>query len=76
LLGLSAVAEVFTVQADIRQLFKDTTIVYSNEFPSGQHEVQVVKVLSDEDDLVGYFELYFGTIPQNSTIYFDESTED
>ena len=76
LLGLSAVAEVSTVQAGIRQLFKDTTIVYSNEFPSGQHEVQVVEVLSDEDDLGGSFELYFGTIPQKITIYFDESSED
>ena len=76
LLGHGATAEVTTLQTGTHPLFTNTTIVYSEELSFGTHEVQVVEVLSNEDNLSGSFELNLGTIPQKITIYVDDSEDD
>lgn len=76
LLGHGVTAEVTTLQTDTQPLFADSTIVYSEELSFGEHEVQVVEVLSNVDNLGGSFELNLGTIPQKITVYVDESADD
>jgi hypothetical protein len=74
--GPGATAEVKTLQTGTQPLFTDSTIVYSEELSFGEHEVQVVEVLSNVDNLSGSFELHLGTIPQKITVYVDESAAD
>ena len=42
----------------------------------GQHEVQEVELLSDEDDLSGSFTLSLGSMSQEIIVHSDVSTED
>ena len=72
--GVNAAAEVTTLQTGVPPLFED--VVFSEDVPAGQHEVQEVVVLSDEDDLGGSYQLSLGDMSQKVTIYSNESTGD
>mmetsp|Transcript_19739 Transcript_19739/g.42930 ORF Transcript_19739/g.42930 Transcript_19739/m.42930 type:complete len:985 (+) Transcript_19739:2-2956(+) len=74
LLGINAEAKVSIVQANVLQPFQN--IVFAADTTVGQHEVQEIELLSDEENLSGSFELSFGTISQIIVVYTDESAED
>jgi len=74
LTGDNIAADVSIVQAGGPPSFED--IVFSDDLPAGQHEIQEVELLSDEDNLDGSFELSLGTATQKITVYTDESIQD
>ena len=72
--GQNAAAEVSVLQANVQQSFKN--IAFSADMAVGQHEVQEVELLSDEDDLSGSFTLSLGSMSQEIIVHSDVSTED
>ena len=74
LLGTNAITHVSSIQSGVEPSFSN--VVYSADLEISQHEVQEIKLLSEENDLGGTFELSLGTSSDKVVFSFDESAAD